>query len=99
MTNNKIFKLVDLIEDIKKVDEMIVLHQKDLEFNIMLSQYQAKKVKLTTQLITELTSPEFKSTNSLLFIKHFLDKFYSDAAFFDTTEKGVKGFEQLEAAL
>jgi hypothetical protein len=102
MSSNKIFKLVDLIEDIKKVDEMIDLHQNDKDSSIMLSQYHAKKAKLTSYLISELiTSPEFKLTNglSLLFIKHFLDKFYPDSFINANTEKEIKVFEQLEAAL
>lgn len=57
MSNSKIFKLIDPIEDVKKVDEMIALHQKDEHSDFMLTQYQAKKIKLAGYLISELNSP------------------------------------------
>ncbi|MEO6721907.1 MAG: hypothetical protein ABIN67_16180 [Ferruginibacter sp.] len=100
MSNSKIFKLIDLIEDVKKVDKMIALHQKAENSNFMLTQYQAKKIKLTGYLITELNSPPFKSATSFLFIKHFLDKFFVDSlSSLDSNDKELSDFSKLEAAL
>ena len=100
MTDSKIFKLIDLIGDIKKVDEMITLHKNEDVGNFMLSQYQAKKLKLTGYLITELNAPPFKSTSGILFIKHFLDKYYSDSSIFpENTDTSFNDFKKLEAAL
>ncbi len=100
MTDSKIFKLIDLIEDIKKVDEMINMHKKDVDVDFMLSQYQAKKIKLTGYLINELNTPPFKSTTSILFIKRFLDKFYTDSSnLSDYKEIELNDLQKLEAAL
>lgn len=100
MANSKIYKLIDLIEDVKKVEEMISLHQKDADSDVMLSQYQAKKVKLTGNLISELNSPPFKSTSGFLFIKHFLDKFYADPSdLIEDNDKEVNELKKLEAVL
>ncbi|RYX83492.1 hypothetical protein EON73_03825 [bacterium] len=99
MNSNKLFKLIDLVEDIKKLDEIIAFHQTNTDSTIMLFQYQAKKVKLTSLLISELISSQFKSTSSLLFIKRLLDKFYSESYTAHLTEEEINGFKELESVL
>ena len=100
MANSKIYKLIDLIEEVKKIEEMISLHQKEADSDFMLLQYQAKKVKLTGNLISELNSPPFKSTSSFLFIKHFLDKFYGDpSGSLEDNGKEINDLRKLEAVL
>lgn len=100
MTEKKIFELIDLIEDIKKVDTMITLHQGDESPGIMLSQYKAKKIKLTGYFIGELNSFSKKSAGSFFFIKRFLDKFYPDAsALSESNDDVMKDLKRLEAAL
>ena len=79
---------------------MIALHQKDEDSNFMLRQYQAKKIKLTGYLISELNSPPLKSATSFLFIKRFLDKFFADSSnSSDNGDKELSDFSKLEAAL
>ncbi|MES2774470.1 MAG: hypothetical protein V4722_09810 [Bacteroidota bacterium] len=90
---------MDLIEDIKKVDEMIVLHKKDAGLNFMLSQYEARKTKLTGYLISELNAPPYKSKTSILFLKRFLDKFYTDSSRLSMNEIESNDLRRLEAAL
>ena len=74
MKNLQVFKLIDLIEEIKKVDAMLILHDNDSSF--MSSQYESKKTKLMSQLIDELISPSVQSPQSLLLIQQVLEKFY-----------------------
>ena len=75
MKNLQVFKLIDLIEEIKKVDAMLVLHN-DNDSSFMSSQYESKKTKLMSQLIDELISPSVQSPQSLLLIQQVLEKFY-----------------------
>jgi hypothetical protein len=43
MRNSQVFKLMDLIEDMKKVDKLIRMHGEDQNSSIMSSQYESKK--------------------------------------------------------
>ncbi|MEO7530667.1 MAG: hypothetical protein ABIS69_04625 [Sediminibacterium sp.] len=100
MTEKKIFELIDLIEDIKKVDSMIALHQRDDSPGIMLSQYHARKIKLTGNFIVALNSFSKNSAGSIFFIKRFLDKFYPGTpAISDSSDEVMKDLKRLEAAL
>lgn len=76
MTPNKLYKLLDIVEDIKKLDRMIMIHGQNEDDTIMSSQYEAKKVKLLSHLIKELNNePTKNSFDNLLVIRKLLDKF------------------------
>lgn len=77
MTSAQKYKLMDLIEDIKKVDSMISLHSSD-NSAMMLEQYKYKKVKLMSYLIDELVNPKVRSPKSMFIIKIVIEKFYPD---------------------
>ena len=49
MKDNKLYQILDLIEEITKVDKMIELHR-GAESTIMLEQYQHQKFKLSAYL-------------------------------------------------
>jgi len=72
-----IHKLVDLIVDIKKVDEIIKLHSHDSN-DFMYSQYEVKKEKLIKLFIDELLSPSIRSEDSFSIIRLLLEKFYPE---------------------
>lgn len=76
MKKGEIYKLMDLIEDIKKLDELISLHRQVDASDFMISQYEDKKTKLMGSLIDELASPPVQSTQSYLLIKMILNKYY-----------------------
>ncbi len=67
---------MDLIEDIKKLDELISVHRKLESSDFMISQYEAKKTQLMGSLIDELATPPVQSTQSYLLIKMLLNKYY-----------------------
>ena len=67
---------MDLLEDIQKVDEMIKSHERVNDSEFMLSQYKAKKIKLTGYLIDELA--QVRSMASLAAILLLLYKFYPE---------------------
>ena len=76
MTQNKLYKLMDLVEDIKKLDGIIQIHSQDKDDNIMLSQYEAKKIKLVSLLIAALNKvPSKTSYLELQIIAKLLEKF------------------------
>ena len=53
MKDNKLYSILDLIEEINKVDKMIDLH-KDSSSVLMLDQYRNQKMKLSNYLFKEL---------------------------------------------
>jgi hypothetical protein len=65
MKQGQLYKLPDIVEDIKKVDAMIKLHAEQDESVFMLNQYQARKDKLAGILIDELVSPSLRSSRSI----------------------------------
>lgn len=88
----ELFRLVDLIEELKKLDQMIELHS-DSNDTFMLSQYEAKKNQLTSYLIKEVTSLNLNTQSSLFFIKHLLDKFYPSSSFQTQKEEDLSILE------
>jgi hypothetical protein len=76
MKKAEIYKLMDLIEDVKKLDELISAHRQSDPTDFMISQYEAKMTKLVGTLIDELASPPVQSTDSYLLIKKILNKYY-----------------------
>jgi len=77
MQNPKILRLIDLINDIKKVDALIQLHLNLKDSEIITLQYVAKKNKLISYFIDELITPQTHSANSFHTIKLIIEKFYS----------------------
>lgn len=68
--------LKELIENIKKTDEMISLHRTNNMLPIMVDQYEALKAKQISELIDGLAMPPYQSIESISVIKHILNKFY-----------------------
>ena len=75
MKHEELDNLLDLIEDIRKVDEMIRLHESDHSI-LMLKQYRAKKDELFCLLIDELLKPELRGAKSFDIIRRSLIKYY-----------------------
>lgn len=77
MKEQRKYQIQDLIEKIEKVDAMIKLHSSNPS-KFMLDQYQAKKEKLLSYLIEELTDSSIRSPYSFRLIVLALKKFYPD---------------------
>jgi len=80
MKKAELNKLLDIIEDVKKIDAMILLHAQLDDSKFMLSQYEAKKTKLISCLIDELVSPEVQSPQSFSLIQRIIGKFYPSSS-------------------
>ena len=76
MKKVEVLKLMDLVEDIKKLDELIVASRKKKTSDFVLNQYEAKKIKMVGSIINELDNPPIQSIESYLLIKKILNKYY-----------------------
>ncbi|MEZ2336201.1 hypothetical protein AB6735_11225 [Mucilaginibacter sp. RCC_168] len=76
MKKVEVLKLMDLVEDIKKLDELIVASRQKKTSDFVLNQYEAKKVKMVGSIIHELANPPIQSIESYLLIKKILNKYY-----------------------
>ena len=75
MEQHHIYKLLDLIEQINKTDEMIKLHsENDSEF--MASQYRHLKSEHVAELIETLNSSKVQSETNYLLLNRLLSEFY-----------------------
>ncbi|WP_143072897.1 hypothetical protein [Parapedobacter indicus] len=81
---------MDLIEDIRKVDAMILLHKGTAQDSLLIDQYEARKTKLMGQLIDELVSPEIQSPQSFSLVQKIISKFYPSASQPDALDGDIK---------
>ena len=68
------YKILDLLEEITLFEKLVKLHEPEND-SFMVDQYQARKTKLTKELI-QLILP-ISDPHGFLFIKQFLNKHYS----------------------
>jgi len=76
MKEDKLYAILDLIEEIDKVDKMIDLH-KDTSSGLMLNQYKNQKLKLSNCLFHELLTNSDNRPEVMYIIKLFVEKFYN----------------------
>ena len=80
MKKVEVLKLIDSIEDIKKLDELIIQSRKKKTSAFVLNQYEAKKTKMIGSIINELATPPVQSVESYHIIKKLINKYYPDVA-------------------
>ncbi|MDP9080099.1 MAG: hypothetical protein M3O71_21955 [Bacteroidota bacterium] len=76
MKKVKLFQLIDLMEEIKKTDDLIAASRKEKTSLLLINQYQTKKNQLIGSIINELSTPPLQSAQSYLLVKMILDKYY-----------------------
>jgi hypothetical protein len=76
MKSNDLYNILDIIEEISKVDKMIAIH-KDSASPLMLNQYEHQKLKLSGFLFKELLSNSNDQSEVMHIIRLFIDRFYS----------------------
>lgn len=67
--------LKELIQNIKKTEEMIALHRAD-DLGLMTAQYETLKAKQVAEFIDELARPPFQSVENFSLIKLMINKYY-----------------------
>ncbi|PWK79749.1 hypothetical protein LX99_00209 [Mucilaginibacter oryzae] len=76
MKKVEVLKLIDLVEEIRKLDELIQQSRAKKTSDFVINQYEAKKVKLVGSIITELASAPIQSVESFLLVQKILNKYY-----------------------
>lgn len=77
MDEVRFYSILDLIEEIDKVDQMIELHR-DSPSSVMINQYKHQKLKLSNCLVQELLLNNESRSEVMYIIKLFIEKFYQD---------------------
>lgn len=77
MKDNKLYHILDLIEEIDKVDKMIILHTES-DSDLISNQYKNQKLKLSNYLVKELLTNSDNRTEVMYIIKLFIEKFYNN---------------------
>lgn len=98
MTIAKKHKIIDLIDDINKVNAMIDLHSSD-NSAMMLEQYQFKKDKLISYLIDALVDPKVRSPKGMFLIKTAIEKFYPNLTKEASSASDNRALSEIEAVL
>jgi hypothetical protein len=80
MKKVEVLKMIDLIEEIKKLDELIQQSRKKKTSDFVINQYEAKKLKLIGSTITELASAPIQSVESYQLIQKILNKYYPNVS-------------------
>jgi predicted restriction endonuclease len=76
MNDNKLYNILDLIEEINNVDKMIEIHSVP-NTDFMHNQYLNQKFKLTNILIKELLQNSSNHESEIMYlIKLIVEKFY-----------------------
>jgi predicted molibdopterin-dependent oxidoreductase YjgC len=75
MKQHQIYKLLDLIEQINKVNKMIKLHSEN-NSEFMASQYRHIKSEHVAELIKTLNSSKTQSEENYLLLNRLLSEFY-----------------------
>jgi len=100
MEKEKLYRLLDILDEIKQLDELIskhAIHPKEGS-SLMIDQYRERKNQLLTYFINEINaSPEFK-TSRLTLIKQVMERFYNETESKDKMLKD-KGLSTLVNAL
>jgi hypothetical protein len=95
MTADKLYRLMDLLDELKNVDQILSVHEKNNNSasEIMLSQYKAKKEKLLVYFINEINaSMDVDYTpQRLIIIKKIMERFYSSPIH---SEKQIKKHDE-----
>ncbi|AYL94107.1 hypothetical protein [Mucilaginibacter celer] len=76
MKKVEVLKLIDLVDEIRKLDELIQQSRAKKTSDFVINQYEAKKVKLVGTIITELASTPIQSVESYLLVQKILSKYY-----------------------
>jgi hypothetical protein len=80
MEKEKLYRLMDVLDEIKQIDELISKHESQGKeaSSLMIDQYKARKEQLLTYFINEInTSSEYRSSR-LSMIKLMMERFYPE---------------------
>lgn len=82
MENEKLYRLMDVIDEIKQLDVLISKHHEHSlgdQTLLQLTQYKTKKEQLLTYFINEINALSEYRNDSLLIIKRMMERFYNNS--------------------
>lgn len=88
MKNSSLYKIKDLVDEMKKLDLLIDLHRKIDDDGFMYSQYETKKSRLMKELILELTKESDKTPDVFGVIRKIIIRFYPEETTILTSDLG-----------
>ena len=99
MNKQSLYKIQDILEELKKIEELILVHTSNHSSDFVISQYQDKKTNLVSILVEELSAPSIKSASSLFLIRKILDKYVNEPVSERLNKVDFNYFKQLEAII
>lgn len=80
MEKEKLYRLMDVLDEIKLIDELISKHESQgLEASsLMLDQYHSRKEQLLTYFINEINASTEARSSRLSMIKLVMERFYPE---------------------
>ncbi len=71
-----IYRILDLIEQVKKVDEVIARHTSAGDTEFIISQYEYLRERFLGELLTEITAAGFQTSEAADLLQTTLAKFH-----------------------
>jgi hypothetical protein len=80
MEKEKLYRLMDVLDEIKQIDELLSKHKSHTQrtSSLMIDQYKARKEQLLTYFINEINALAEYRSYSLTIIKQIMERFYHE---------------------
>lgn len=79
MEKEKLYRLMDVIDEIKQIDELISKHEQEVEVSsLMIDQYKSRKEQLLTYSINEINTTSNHRSSRLSMIRLMMERFYPE---------------------
>lgn len=81
MVKDKLYRLMDIVDEIKKIDQQLTKHAElgSEETALITDQYKARKEQLLVYFINELNASSIYQATRLGIIKQMMERFYKSS--------------------
>ena len=81
MVKDRLYRLMDIVDEIKKIDQQLSKHAElgNEETNLLSNQYKARKEQLLVYFINELNASNIYQASRLGIIKQIMERFYQSS--------------------
>ncbi|PWH81292.1 hypothetical protein [Brumimicrobium oceani] len=78
MENEKLYRLLDVLDEIKQIDELMLIHdsKKEKATTLIMDQYRFRREQLLTYLINEINASSDNLSSRLSMIKLIMERFH-----------------------
>jgi hypothetical protein len=101
MEKEKLYRLMDVLDEIKQIDQLISKHleQSNGKSSLMIDQYHARKDQLLTYFINEVNVSAENRNIRLSIIKTTMERFYSKTISSNSNSSVDKNLNSLSDAI